>query len=147
MIEDVGKVVKIAGDKAFVEVERSSACAQCGLQEVEELAAGGKKPVFEALNTVKANIGDRVKVRVESVAYMKASAFIYGIPVLLLIIGAIFGAYLAEKLNKSSDAMSALFSICGLIIGILFLFLFRKRGTKKEYMPVIVEVITEDVSS
>jgi len=147
MIEDVGKVVKIAGDKAFVEVERSSACAQCGLQEVEELAAGGKKPVFEALNTAKANIGDRVKVRVESVAYMKASAFIYGIPVLLLIIGAIFGAYLAEKLNKSSDAMSALFSICGLIIGILFLFLFRKRGTKKEYMPVIVEVITEDVSS
>jgi len=43
--------------------------------------------------------------------------------------------------------MSALFSIYGLIIGILLLFLFRKRGTKKEYMPVIVEVITEDVYS
>ncbi|MDH5769023.1 MAG: SoxR reducing system RseC family protein [Nitrospirota bacterium] len=140
MIEDIGKVVKISGDKAFVEVERSSACAQCGLQEVEELAAGGK-PIFEALNMTKANIGDKVKVRVESAAYMKVSAFIYGIPVLLLIMGAVLGVYLAGKFNKSTDIMSALFGMCGLIAGIIILFLFRKKGAKKEYIPVIVEVI------
>ena len=144
MIEDIGKVVKISGDKAFVEVEQSSACAQCGLQEVEELAAGGK-PIFEALNMAKANIGDKVKVRVESAAYMKASVFIYGIPVLLLIMGAVLGVYLAAKFNKSTDIMSALFGMCGLIVGIIILFLFRKKGTKKEYIPVIVEVIKEDV--
>lgn len=146
MIEDIGKVVKITGDKAFIEVERSSACAQCGLQEVEEIAAGGKV-IFEAINMARANIGDRVKVRVESLAYMKASAFIYGIPVLLLIIGAMLGVYLAEKLNKSSENMSVLFGICGLIIGIVVLFLFRKRGARKEYLPVIVEVLKEDVHS
>jgi len=146
MIEDIGIVRKITGDKAFVEVERTSACAQCGLQEAEELATGGKV-VFEAFNMINATVGDRVKVQVQTAEYIKASIYIYGIPVLLLIIGAIFGAYLAEKLNKSSDAMSALFSICGLIIGILFLFLFRKRGTKKEYTPVIVEVMTENVYS
>ena len=42
MIEDIGKVVKIDGDQAYVEVERSSACTSCGLQEAEELATGGK---------------------------------------------------------------------------------------------------------
>lgn len=146
MIEDIGIVRKITGDKAFVEVERTSACAQCGLREAEELATGGKV-VFEAFNMINATVGDRVRVQLQTGTYIKASIYIYGIPVLLLIIGAIFGAYLAEKLNKSSDAMSALFSICGLIIGILFLFLFRKRGTKKEYMPVIVEVMTENVYS
>lgn len=145
MVEDIGKVIRITGDKAFVEVERTSACAQCGLQEVEELA--GEKPIFVALNKANADVGDMVKVRVQSAAYIKASMYIYGIPVLLLVIGAVLGVYLAEKLNKSSDAMSALFGICGLIIGILFLFLFRKRVTKKEYMPVIVEVMTEDVYS
>jgi sigma-E factor negative regulatory protein RseC len=144
MIEDIGKVVKVSGDKAFIEVERSSACAQCGLQEVEELVAGGKV-VFEALNMAKANIGDKVKVRVESAAYMKASVFIYGIPVLLLIMGAVLGVYLAGKFNKSTDIMSALFGMCGLIVGIIILFLFRKKGTKKEYIPVIVEVLKEDV--
>jgi len=144
MIEDIGKVVRVSGDKAFIEVERSSVCAQCGLQKVEELVAGGKV-VFEALNMAKANIGDKVKVRVESAAYMKASVFIYGIPVLLLIMGAVLGVYLAGKFNKSTDIMSALFGMCGLIVGIIILFLFRKKGTKKEYIPVIVEVLKEDV--
>lgn len=143
MIEDIGKVVRVEGDKAFVEVERTSACAQCGLQEIEELAAGGKV-VFEAFNMIKARMGDRVKVRVQSVAYLKASVFIYGIPVLFLIIGAVLGFYLAGKFGMSSDTMSALFSMAGLIIGLVILFLFRRRGAKKEYMPVIVEVIVKD---
>lgn len=143
MIEDIGKVVRVEGDNAFVEVARTSACARCGLQEVEELA--GEKPVFIALNTAKATMGDTVKVRVQSVAYMKASVFIYGIPVLFLIIGAVLGFYLAGKFGISSDTMSALLSMAGLIIGIVILFLFRRRGTRKEYMPVIVEVIVKDV--
>ena len=142
MIEDIGKVVRVEGDNAFVEVERTSACAQCGLQEVEELVTG--RPVFMALNTAKATIGETVKVRVQSAAYLKASAFIYGIPILCLIIGALLGFYLAGELGISSDTMSALLGMTGLIIGIIILFLFRRRGTKKEYMPVIVEVIGKD---
>jgi len=143
MIEDIGIVRKIESDKAYVEVERTSACAQCGLQEIEELAAGGKV-VFEAFNIIRAGIGDRVRVRVQSVAYMKATVFIYGIPVLFLIIGAVIGGYLAGKFGVSSDTMSALLGLAGLIFGIVILFLFRRRGTKKEYMPVIVEVIVKD---
>ena len=141
MIEDIGKVVRVEDANAFVEVERTSACAQCGLQEVEELTGG--KPVFMALNTAKATVGEMVKVRVQSVAYLKASAFIYGIPILFLIIGALLGFYIAGKFGVSSDTMSALLGMAGLIIGIVILFLFRRRGTKKEYMPVIVEVITK----
>ena len=146
MIEDIGKVVKIDGDQAYIEVERSSTCAQCGLQEAEDLATGGKV-VFEAFNMVKANVGDRVRVQVQTGTYMKASLYIYGIPVLFLVIGAIAGAYAATILKRSSDTMSALFAIGGLVVGFIILFLLRKKGNKKEYMPVIVEVMTEDVYS
>lgn len=139
MIEDIGKVVRVVGDKAYVEVERTSACAQCGLREVEE-AVGGKT-VFVAINKAQANAGDMVKVRVESVAYMKASLFIYGIPILFLISGAILGAYLAGRFDKSIDTMSAFFGFLGLTAGIMLLALFRKKGKKEEYLPVIVEVI------
>jgi len=132
MIEDTGRVVSIKGDKAMVEVEPASAYAKCAFRDLEEQIAGGR-PVLEALNIVKAVVGDRVKVRVESVAYLKASAAVYGIPLLLLIIGTIFGAYISVKFNMSSDTMGALFGIAGLIIGVLTLFLFRKRGEKKEY--------------
>ena len=142
MIEDIGKVVRLEGGNAFVEVERTSACARCGLQEVEGLVAG--KPVFMALNSAKANMGEMVKVRVQSVAYLKATAFIYGIPILFLLLGALLGIYLARKFGISSDTLSALLGMAGLIIGIVILFLFRKRGTRKEYIPVIVEVIGKD---
>jgi len=146
MIEDIGKVVKIEGDKVFLEVERTSACAQCGLQEAEDLATGGKV-VFEAFNMVKATIGDRVRVQVRTGAFTKASLYIYGIPVLFLVIGAIAGAYAATILKRSSDTMSALFAMVGLVVGFIILFLLRKSSNKKEYMPVIVEVMTEDVYS
>jgi len=146
MIEDIGKVVKIDSDKAYVEVERSSACAQCGLQEAEELAIG-KKVVFEAYNLAGAKSGDRVKVQVRTGAYMRASLYIYGIPVLFLIIGAIAGAYAATILRKSSDTMSALFAMGGLVVGFIVLFLFRKRGNKTEYMPIVMEVIQDNAAS
>jgi sigma-E factor negative regulatory protein RseC len=145
MIEDIGRVVRVADDKAFIEVERSSACASCGLQEAEELTTGGKV-VFEAYNMAGANIGDRVRVQVKTGAYAKASLYIYGIPVLFLVIGAIAGAYAAAPLKQSSDTMSALFAMGGLVVGIIMLFLLRKRNNKTEYMPVVVEVIQDNAA-
>ncbi len=146
MIEDIGKVVKIDGDQAYVEVERSSACASCGLQEAEELATGGKV-VFGAYNMVGANIGDRVRVQVRTGVFTKASLYIYGIPVLFLVIGAIAGAYAATILKRSSDTMSALFAMGGLVVGFIILFLLRKRSNKREYMPVVMEVIQDNAAS
>ena len=130
MIEDIGKVVKIDGNQAYIEVERSSACASCGLQEAEELATGGKV-VFEAYNMEGTNIGDRVRVQVRTGAYVKASLYIYGIPVLFLVIGAIAGAYAAAILRKSSDTMSALFAMGGLVIGFIVLFYCGKEAMKQ----------------
>lgn len=146
MIEDIGKIVKIDGDKAYVAVERSSACASCGLQEAEELATGGKV-VFEAYNMAEANIGDRVRVQVRTGAYTRASLYIYGIPVLFLVIGAVAGAYAATILKRSPDTMSALFSMGGLVVGFIVLFLLRKRSNKQEYMPVVAEVIQDNAAS
>lgn len=145
MIEDIGEIVKIDGDKVFVEVERSSACASCGIQEAE-LATGGKV-VFEAYNIAGANIGDRVRVQVRTGAYVKASLYIYGIPVLFLVIGTIAGAYAATILKRSSDTMSALFAMVGLVVGFIILFILRKSSNKTAYMPVVVEVIQNNAAS
>jgi positive regulator of sigma E activity len=78
---------------------------------------------------------------------MKASLYIYGIPVLFLIIGAIAGAYAATILRESSDTMSALFAMGGLVVGFIILFLLRKRSNKAEYMPVVVEVMQDNAAS
>jgi len=140
MMEDVGRVVKIIGQKAAVEVERTSACAQCGLREVEDLTMGGKV-VVEAVNLAQAKVGDRVRLRVESVVYMKAVVAVYGIPVLLFLIGIAGGIPLAARLGWPSEPTSAALGFIGLVMGVLVLLLFRKRATKKEYLPVIAEVL------
>ena len=56
MIEDIGKVVRVEGDNAFVAVERTSACAQCGLQAAEELTDG--KPILAVILAYVSTQGD-----------------------------------------------------------------------------------------
>jgi sigma-E factor negative regulatory protein RseC len=146
MIEDIGRVVKINGDKAAVEVERTAACAQCGLQEVEELVAGGKV-VFVAFNEVKAKVGDRVLVRVQQASYVKATGIVFGIPVVFMVAGAVGGWYLPGPLHASHEAMSALLSMAGLIAGGFMLLFFRKRLSRPEYMPVVVEIRNDNAVS
>jgi sigma-E factor negative regulatory protein RseC len=145
MIEDIGKVVKLTGETAHVQVERSSACAQCGLQETEELLGGGKV-VFQAFNEAKAKVGDRVLVRVQQAAYVKATGIVFGIPVLLMIAGAVGGWYLAGLFHAAPEGMAALLSMAGLIAGGFLLLLFRKRLSRPEYMPVVVEIRNEEES-
>ncbi len=103
----------------------------------------GGRVVFEAVNVAQAKVGDRVRVRLESVVYMKAVAAVYGIPVLLFLIGIAGGIPLAARFGWPSE-LTVLRSACsGLIVGVLVLLLLRKKATKKEYLPVIAEVSGE----
>jgi positive regulator of sigma E activity len=63
------------------------------------------------------------------------------------VIGAIAGTYAATILKRSSDTMSALFAMGGLVVGFIILFLLRKSSNKTEYMPVVVEVIQDNAAS
>lgn len=71
MVENIGKVIKIAGDKVFVEVEEGSVSVYM-LQE-EELEAGGK-PILEAFNTEGAKKAKKIlsKLIGRSVQWPKA---------------------------------------------------------------------------
>lgn len=140
MIEDIGKVIKRNGDKAYITVERSYLCKECGLKDIEGIMPGGKL-VFEAVNLARASVGDKVKVRVQPRTNTKVFALFFGIPFLFLMTGAAVGVYVGGMFGRSSDLMSALCGLCGLIIGILALLPFRKIASKKKYLPVIIEVL------
>lgn len=73
MIEDVGRVVKVAGDKALVTVERTSACPACGLQHVEGLMPGGKA-VFECKEVNSLSIHERAQLGI-SMAWQEPVRF------------------------------------------------------------------------
>lgn len=141
-MEETGIVKEIIGSRAIVVVQRQSGCDSCPGGSICKLA--GNEAEIEAINEVKAKVGDCVRVVLRPYTYLKGTIFVYGIPSLMLVIGAIVGKeYLSRFLPyMDPDIVSAIsgFGLFG--VTLLFLkILSKKYEGKKEYMPVIEEII------
>lgn len=141
-MKEIGIVKEISGSIAIVSVQRQSACDSCPGGSVCKLI--GNEARIEALNKVKAKIGDTVEVEFKPYTYLKGTVLIYGIPALMLIIGAIIGKEILGTifLNIDPDLLSAFSGLSLFILSFFFIKLFsNKFRTKKEYMPVIESII------
>ena len=142
-MEEVGIVKEIIGPNATVVVQKKSACESCPGGSVCK-TTGDSGATVEALNQANARVGDTVKVAFKPYIYLKGAILIYGLPALMLIIGAIIGKEYISKIfiNINPDVVSAiggfgLFAITFLVIKLWS----KKMGSKKEYIPVIEEIV------
>lgn len=97
-----------------------------------------------ALNLAKALPGDRVKVSMKPYTYLKGTALLFGLPSLLLIVGAILGKEYVSRLfaDADSDIVSAITGFGLFVIAFVIMKLFtRWRGARRESMPVVEEVL------
>ncbi len=141
-MEETGIVKEIIGPKAIVTVQRQSGCDSCPGGSICKLT--GNEAEIEAINEAKARAGDTVRIAFKPYTYLKGTIFIYGIPSIMLIIGAIIGKeYLSRFLpNMDSDIVSAIGGFGLFVMSFLFMKVWMKRYEgKKEYMPVIEEII------
>ncbi|MFN3480160.1 MAG: SoxR reducing system RseC family protein [Thermodesulfovibrionales bacterium] len=141
-MEETGIVKSLSGALAIVVVERKSACDQCkaGCKVTDSGAE------IEALNPVKAKIGQRVKVIMKPYTYLKGSIIIYGIPALALIIGAIIGKELLASIHPFTgldpDVVSAITGFGAFVLSFLVVKIWSMKIEKKiEYKPVIEEIL------
>src|SRR5512135_3614856 len=100
MIEEIGTVKSVDGLLARVNVAKKGACEGC--------TAGICKPEdqgmeIEALNRAGAGVGQRVRVSIQSVAYVKGSLIVYGVPALSLVIGAVVGKEFVSRFFAGAD--------------------------------------------
>ncbi|BCB95487.1 hypothetical protein JZK55_04090 [Dissulfurispira thermophila] len=141
-MEEIGIVKEIIGPKAIVVVQRQSGCDSCPGGSICKLS--GNDAEIEAVNEVKAKVGDSVRIAFKPYTYLKGTVFIYGIPAIMLIIGAIVGKeYLSRFLpNIDPDIISAIGGFSFFILTFFFMKVWMKRYEgKKEYMPVIIEIM------
>lgn len=141
-MEETGVVKEIIGPKAIVSVQRKSGCDSCPGGSVCKSA--GNEAEIEAVNEAKANVGDCVRVSFKPYTYLKGTIFVYGIPSIMLIIGAIIGKeYLSRFLpGMDPDLVSAIGGFGFFALSFLFMKVFMKRYEgKTEYMPVVEEII------
>jgi sigma-E factor negative regulatory protein RseC len=145
MIEEEGIVMETAGGSAKVAILKKSACEACA-------AAGtchpedGDQSYMEAANPLGAIKGQKVKVVLAPQLYLKASIILYGIPMAVLVAGAIIAKNLALRFlgEANSDLWAFIVGMTCMVVSFFFIRAYNNKVEKtQEYKPVIVEILSK----
>lgn len=141
-MEQQGYIVEIIDEKtAKLKMQRHSACASCG-----KCATTSEKKdiIVEVDNKIGAKIGDRVLVNMDSVNVLKATAIVYAIPLIWLMIGTIATYFVIQTIGITNN-IEVISGVVGLILMMVSFLLIKKKDNKyresREYIPIITKVL------
>lgn len=144
MIEEQASVVSVQGDQIWVETKRKSVCGTCsarkgcGTASLEQLF-GRRRTQMMVSTSLPVKTGDEVILGIEESTLLRGSLLLYGLPLLLLIAGAIVMSYAipgAGELYVISGAVT------GLILGLYLVAGYsRKLRLNPRYHPTILRVL------
>lgn len=138
MVETHARVVRLQGDTAWVRVEAPESCGACGGRGCGSTLYARmlhpREPEYAVDNPISAQPGERVVIGVEDGAVLRAVASAYGLPLVLLILGAMAGSSFGEGA-----------AIVGGLLG-LALGLMRMRRQSVTGSPVILRRSTRGCS-
>lgn len=88
-MQELGIVTALHGSQAEVRITRLTACATCG--KCGHGLDAPREMIVNARNGAGAAIGDAVRLHVEDVSFIKASAIVYGVPLVAVLLGFLIG--------------------------------------------------------
>ncbi len=132
-----GTVESIKDQNVYVKVIREEACAHCkmcttGINE-------GKECVIEAVNKCSAIVGDIVEIDVQNNYFLRATAIMYGIPLVALMLGIGISLSILQSADiKGAELISALIGLA--VTGIVYLLINQreKKNKNTQYLPIAV---------
>lgn len=143
MIEQQARVVGIEHEQAWLEPVREHSCGLCG--QTQGCGASlmgrffGHRPrALRAENPIGARVGDSVMVGMEARALLEGVLAVYGIPLALVLAGAVGGAVVLPL--PGQDVASIAGALAGLVLSGLWLWLGARRFGRR---PVILRQATE----
>ena len=146
MLEEEGIVVRVEEGYAFIHTQRGSSCDGCSAKSSCHSMADAGSYIMEmrAINDMGATVGDRVKVAIDSIVFLKSSFLIYVLPLIVMITGGVIGDSYARSNMPGADAdlVAGAVGITCLVISFLLIRLWSKSLEKKrEYQPQIIRII------
>jgi sigma-E factor negative regulatory protein RseC len=137
-----GVVTRIDAAGTWVKTMRGDCCESCTSKSMCHTMGGGKEMEVAALNAAGARVGDRVVLKMDTAPFLKATFLVYLFPVLLLVIGATVGEWLARSSAAYSPLPAALAGFGSLALGLVVMKLTADRLVRRQsYRPRIVRVI------
>lgn len=94
MIQEHGQVIAVVEGDIWVQTIRQSACQSCSArqgcgQRVLAGATSGRANQVRVVNTLGAVVGDTVVVEMDEAMLLRASALVYGVPLLFTVVAAV----------------------------------------------------------
>jgi sigma-E factor negative regulatory protein RseC len=135
MLEETGRVIKVDGLQATIEMSRHSACAHCGIC----IAGCQDKMEITAENRLGAGINDLVKVAISGPVILRSAFVVYMVPLFGLVLGYLVGRRIGgEKLGVA-------LGICGVLLVLYGLHYYDRKLKKENKLIVhITEILRED---
>jgi sigma-E factor negative regulatory protein RseC len=144
MIEERARVVAVRDDQLLLEAQTKTACNACAAKQgcgtsVLSRWVGRKFTRFQAPNTVNAAVGDEVVVGLAETAMLKGSVFVYLMPLLAMIVGAVIADWLI-----AADAAARDLLVIGAAVGGFALMLAVSRRylagghNRAQLKPVVI---------
>jgi sigma-E factor negative regulatory protein RseC len=148
MITETARVVGVDGEGyAWVETQRKAVCDSCSVQKgcgtgIIAKMFSGRRARVRVLNTLGATVGDEVVVGIEDGLLVRTSFVVYMLPLAWMMLGAIAGSMLGERLETiSAETASVLFGAAGLGVGFLWLRRYaRAAAGDQRRQPNLLEV-------
>lgn len=139
-----GIVESIKDKNVFVKVIREGACAHCkmctsGINE-------GKECIVEAVNKCDAKVGDTVEIDIQPNFFLRATAIMYGIPLIVMIAGIGVSLAILEPMGVAgAEIISAAIGLA--LTGIVYMTINKREKNNKnlKYLPMAIsKVDTKD---
>ena len=110
--EHIAKVTEILPDgKMIVEVNKVSACASCSLKSGCGVSSDDSKNKYTIENTVNAEVGNEILIRIEQKDLYKSIFLVYILPVFFILLTAVLIDYFFKK-----EIYTAIFSLAAVIL-------------------------------
>jgi sigma-E factor negative regulatory protein RseC len=135
---ELGKVVDKKGNILKIELTPTSMCKTCGLCH----SGSTSNFYLDAIDNCNAKVGDTVVIEIERKKYYKAIFLIYGLPLILFIIGVIFGYLFSPKIHFDPQLLGLILGFLLMAFGyILVRYLDHRLSKKQQYIIVAKKVV------
>lgn len=148
MICESGRVVSIEGEWVWVETHQTTACQSCsaksgcGQSLINSVFSGKRHYVKVAVNSLKESVQlhDEVEIAIPEHAMLRGSFWLYLLPLLLLIAGAMAGDHLA---GGQGDLYQIIGAGAGFVVAVLLVrgYSYLHRADPA-YQPVLHRIVS-----
>ena len=147
MLETRAIIVQIEGQHAFVQSSQDYGCGQCkgkgcGAGKLSRMFRG-KPRRFRVDNPINADVGDEVVISVSEGAILRGISLVYLLPILLMVTGAMFGAWIGQPAVQQ-DGYAAAGALLGLAAGFMAAKRISSGQFRNRFQPYIARPWREE---